>query len=173
MQQGAAAACAARVTPVCQPSHSLHITRPQPYVRAVLTGARPGLTAEPASAQGGSRLAAVRLAAYKAALSLLGPRSGEGEGEEGGTGDDGGSGLQLTEREAAVLVSVLDTELGSNTGSGDLAEVGAGRHVGAGHVSAPAVCSTAHAFSARLRLRRSPRPPCTRSRVMARWAAPL
>lgn len=89
-------------------------------MRALLVGARPGLTAAPPSAQDASRLAALRLAVYKAVLALLGPPAPADEGEEGGDGPN-----QLSERQAAALVSVLDTELASNTGSANLVEVGA------------------------------------------------
>lgn len=92
----------------------------------MLTAARPGLTASAPSAQDASRLAALRLAAYRAAMGLLGPQGPAGHaGSQGG----GAAGPQLTERQAAALVSVLDTELSGMTGAADLAEVGAGGSV--------------------------------------------
>lgn len=94
----------------------------QDYVRAVLTAARPGLTASAPSAQDASRLAALRLAAYCAALGLLGPQA---PADQAGSQEGGAATAQLTERQAAALVSVLDTELSGVTGAADLAEVGA------------------------------------------------
>lgn len=88
----------------------------------MLTAARPGLTASAPSAQDASRLAALRLAAYRVALGLLGPQPAAGQaGSQGG----GTACAQLTERQAAALVSVLHTELSGVTGAADLAEVGA------------------------------------------------
>lgn len=92
-------------------------------MRAVLTAARPGLTASAPSAQDASRLAALRLAAYRVALGLLGPQPAAGQA---GSQGDAAAGAQLSERQAAALVSVLDTELSGVTGAADLAEVGAG-----------------------------------------------
>ncbi len=91
-------------------------------MRAVLTAARPGLTASAPSAQDASRLAALRLAAYCAALGLLGPQA---PADQAGSQEGGAATAQLTERQAAALVSVLDTELSGVTGAADLAEVGA------------------------------------------------
>ncbi len=79
----------------------------QDYVRAVLTAARPGLAATQPSAVEASKYAAVRLATYRAALSLLAVQE-----------------PALSERQAAVLVSVLEIELGSCAGCAvDLSEV--------------------------------------------------
>lgn len=90
-------------------------------MHAVLTGARPGLTPAQLSAQLGSRLAALRPKVYHASLGLLGPRAAQEEG-----GEDAPTVPQLTERQAAALVSVLETELASITSPVELHEVGAG-----------------------------------------------
>lgn len=93
-------------------------------------GARPGLACQDADkARTASKLAAVRLTAYKAALALLSVQEQQGGGSEagaeGGEAAAGGGGAppQLTERQAAALVSVLDAELPSNEGAGNLLEV--------------------------------------------------
>ncbi|EFN56539.1 hypothetical protein CHLNCDRAFT_144181 [Chlorella variabilis] len=107
------------------------------YVRAVLTAARPGLTAAAPSAEDASLLAATRLAVYKAGLALLSAQAEAAQhGATGGSQDSQAQGraagaaaaaaaaaAALTERQAGELVSVLDMELGGITGAGDLFEV--------------------------------------------------
>ena len=91
----------------------------------MLVAARPGLAGAAPKAQQASQLAAARLAAYKASLALLG---GTLEGpEEAGAAAGAGPTAALTDKQAAALVSVLDTELASTTAAGDLSDVGAAR----------------------------------------------
>ena len=106
-----------RSTPAAPP----HLFAAQAYVRAVLVGARPGLTGAAPTAQQASQLAAARLAAYKASLARLGGTLEAPGG--GGEAADAGSTAALTDKQANALVSVLDSELGSNTSAGDLSDV--------------------------------------------------
>lgn len=90
---------------------------PADYVLAVLVAVRPGLTAMPPNSVQGSHLTALRLAAYKASLALLGHA-----GDVGAAGADVGA-ADMTEKQAQLLVSVLNTELASNTCTTDLSEI--------------------------------------------------
>ena len=117
---------------------------PQDFVNAVLTGVRPGLSSTAATATAtatspppaitASKLAALRLATYKASLARLGvtpapdpaaAASSDADGAFDPSAAAAAAAPVLSERQAAQLVSVLDGELGSTHLSAvDLAEVG-------------------------------------------------
>jgi hypothetical protein len=152
----AAAAAAPPAAPLAQPQPRMRSTpcapptappsSAQAYVRAVLVGARPGLTGAAPTAQQASELTAARLAAYKASLARLGG-SLEGPAEGGDTAGAGSTATAaLTEQQAKALVSVLDSELGSNTSAGDLSDVGAARGCCLRGAALPRGCFTAYLF---------------------------
>ncbi|KAL4855268.1 Fanconi anemia group I protein [Chlorella vulgaris] len=95
-------------------------------LRAVLTAARPGLTAAGPTTQDGQRLQEVRLVAYKAALALLGTQAAaplpEASADEHADAAAAAV-VTLNERQAADLVCVLDTELAGFTCTSALYEV--------------------------------------------------
>jgi hypothetical protein len=101
----------------------------QDFLRAVLTAARPGLTAAEATAQDGQRLQEVRLVATKAALGLLGTQAAatlpEASADENADAAAAAV-VTLNERQAADLVCVLDSELAGFTCTSALYEVNAG-----------------------------------------------